>query len=511
MRYTERTPMDGGAGKCEEEKKGMKEREISFMDLVMEILLHWRAMAVWMLAGAAILGAFSYVRSYRALQAAGAADGGGQSGAGRLEYQAALEDSLTDGQIRSVNSVLAYEEMYEDKLAYRENSLLMQIDPNHVQKVDLTFYVSSDSRKKASDIERVYEDIVLSGELREYVYVKVRSGKRTENMNEAISLIRGAGSLPEGSNTFRVRVSHFDEDVCQGIAQAIVDFLEQKHDGLAQIMGEHGLTVINQSHGVMVDTDILERQKNAVGDLALIETTIMQNKEAFTPEQQQYYDCLAAEEDDGTGEQDQDSRQGAAKEEIKEEGAASPGISKKYVVLGMFLALFAYVAIYFLRYVLTAKIHATDNLQELYGIPHLGLIAQPAGDGKAFGFVDRWLLSLRGQRSFTREEALRLSEVAIKMEAAKKGIGRVCLIGCDLTGQSLAVCKAVQKGLAQGKVQVDILNNVLYDAQAMGALEGAECAVLVERAGSTLYSEVARELELLARQGILALGGIVVA
>lgn len=41
----------------------------------------------------------------------------------------------------------------------------------------------------------------------------------------------------------------------------------------------------------------------------------------------------------------------------------------------------------------------------------------------------------------------------------------------------------------------------------MDAMQGA---VLVEKVGSTLYNEVAGELELLKRQGITVLGGIIV-
>ena len=44
----------------------MNEREISIVDLMVDILLHWRAFIIWMLIGAVALGAFSYVRSVNA-------------------------------------------------------------------------------------------------------------------------------------------------------------------------------------------------------------------------------------------------------------------------------------------------------------------------------------------------------------------------------------------------------------------------------------------------------------
>ena len=49
------------------EQTNMKEREISIVDLMVDILLHWRAFIIWMLIGAVALGAFSSVRSVNAV------------------------------------------------------------------------------------------------------------------------------------------------------------------------------------------------------------------------------------------------------------------------------------------------------------------------------------------------------------------------------------------------------------------------------------------------------------
>ena len=83
-------------------------------------------------------------------------------------------------------------------------------------------------------------------------------------------------------------------------------------------------------------------------------------------------------------------------------------------------------------------------------------------------------------------------------------------MGCGLQGQSLTVCETIRETLGKDKIQVGIINNVLYDVQAMEKLESVKGVVLVEQAGETRYSEIAAELELLERQNIKVLGGIVV-
>lgn len=96
------------------------------------------------------------------------------------------------------------------------------------------------------------------------------------------------------------------------------------------------------------------------------------------------------------------------------------------------------------------------------------------------------------------------------MSAEKNLVNSVYLIGCDLKDQALAVCEQIKDSLNQSNLQVHILSNVLYDAQAMSNLENAQGVVLVEQAGATLYDEISQELELLNRQGIKTLGGIIV-
>ena len=54
------------------------------------------------------------------------------------------------------------------------------------------------------------------------------------------------------------------------------------------------------------------------------------------------------------------------------------------------------------------------------------------------------------------------------------------------------------------------MDNVLYNSETLEQLEAAKGVVLVEKVGSTLYTEIAKELELLKRQEIQVLGGIVV-
>ena len=218
---------------------------------------------------------------------------------------------------------------------------------------------------------------------------------------------------------------------------------------------------------------------------------------------------------------DADAREAAEKAALEDSNSpasivargitVTPGISLKYIILGMVLGAFVLVFWFFMLYILNGKLRAGDNLQEIYGISQLGNVSGGKEEKKWFDFVDKWIIALRdyNKRKFTPEEALELAAIAVKMAAGKEGLDVVYVAGCDLKGEALKVCSALQTRLAKENIRVGILNNILYDAQAMRDLEHAKGVVLVETANATLYSEIAQELELLKRQEICVLGGII--
>lgn len=55
-----------------------------------------------------------------------------------------LEEQLTTTQISNVSAATWYERLYEQRLEYKQQSVLMQIDPQQVQRGDITFLIQTD-------------------------------------------------------------------------------------------------------------------------------------------------------------------------------------------------------------------------------------------------------------------------------------------------------------------------------------------------------------------------------
>ena len=72
------------------------------------------------------------------------------------------------------------------------------------------------------------------------------------------------------------------------------------------------------------------------------------------------------------------------------------------------------------------------------------------------------------------------------------------------------VPQAMADKLKSGVINASVLDNVLYDpanTEKLGEMDGA---VIIEKAGRTLYSELTEEIELLKRQQIKILGCVIV-
>lgn len=530
--------------------KRVNEREISLLDLLVEMLLHWRVIVVLMVIGGILMGSFSYVKSYRAAQAQKAqiaqmekemADKRAQMEADAKEGENAeedidlvdvdkqwLEEQLTEAQINNVKNALMYKQFYEDKVKYQQESILMAIDPFKVSEVELTLLITSDDMEKTYSIEKIYEDLISSAGLYDMLKEKY---KLPATVSEIIMLEASSYGQIEGLDTLRLRIVYKDGETCREIADSVVEYLTEKHDSLEKIVGAHELTVVEDAYAESFDQNILTAQKNCATELSSLRSNVLNLQAAFTEDEWYYYNYLdtgkASENPDADKKEEAENTgatQPSTNESTEEAGEGKtevvpnigetivPGISVKYIILGMILFAFFYAFVVFVMYVLNNRLRVTDSLQEIYNIPQLGVISGEGKKKRFLGVVDEWILSLRdrNKRKFTPEEATELMNVAVRMAAKKVDSDNVYVVGCNLKEQSLAVCNSIQVALQKENIRVKILDNVLYNAETMEELVNAGSAVLVETAGSTLYEEVGQELELLERMEVKVLGGIVV-
>ncbi len=488
----------------------MEEREIDLFDLIADILAHWRSVLIAMIVGAVLLGVFGYVKSYKEFQNTQNEQvtvSTTRDETTREEKIKQMKESLGDDLLAGVDSVIVWENKYDLKEIYYKNSLYMQLDPLNVVQKELVYQIQVEDNSGGSKFGIVYGNVIKNVGL--YDWIEQQTGMDAAYVAELISadvksgmtIADGTQVLLSDSNCVKIVIMQKDEESCENLADAVKEYLAMQQENLSQEIGNHELILLSETMGTVMNTGVLNSQTAYRDEISSLKATIAATKAGFTEEQKQYYNLLTQNDSEIV-----DTTQDAAAESVT---VQKPSISIKYVVLGAVIFAFVYAMILCLMYIFNGKLRASDELQNLYQIPQMGLIVK---ESKKKLLPDQWVDNLRnhGKRKFTPAQSMELAVAAVKIAAVKNGLEHVCLMGCNLTEGADNVCESIKQALEKEQIAVTILDNVLYNAEAMEKLENEKGVVLVEKAGSTLYNEVAKEIELLTRQDIAVLGGIVV-
>ena len=463
----------------------MQEKKIDLIDLVVEILQHWRRIVAVMLIGGVLMGVRDYIKSVHSYQEEA-----------KLNKIEVLERKLTDVQIENVNLALLYETNSKEQEKYYNDTVFMQLDPVQIFNSDVIFQICTNTLENTYNIKKVYEDILTSTDF--YNYVKEQCGIE-KTINELIILGNNEDRELE-NDTIKITVQYYDEITCNAMADAIVAYIQQQHSKLDTILGNHEIEMIFRSVGVVTSSDILNKQRKCLEYITKYRAKGVKLKTAFNAEQWDYYNYL------------HDESTITSNFIENEKYITHPSIRIKFVIIGMVMFAFIYVFIISMLYILSDKLRVTDDLQEFCGIPQLGVAVQGTKKKRIFNSIDERILKLQYRNCcrVTIEEASQLAAIAIRLETKKQKLNKVCLSGCNLTSTALDMCEKIKVQLEREDISVNILNNIRYNVKAMKILENVQGVVLVESAGQTSYTEIIKEKELLQGQNIKIIGGIIV-
>lgn len=496
-------------------------REISLIDLVIDMMLHWRGFILAMVIGACVFSCTSYANALENVEKQKINSIGWEE-----MDETLLRSTLTEEQINNVELAFRYQQMLRDKYEYATNSILMQLNPTSVPCVEMSFWLDAEEIEKSYDLKELYQNIMTSVSMYDYVYDKcgikgvpnelfivqkddVSGGLGGNILGNAAGVISGSisGELQK-CNTIRIAIVHKDSDVAQMMADVFIECLELRQKELQDTLGEHSILLVDKMYGETKQESVANVQNEYFSGISYLKYQHDSLVANFSAGEHRYLNYLNDREDDLRSEAISANEQMVSS---TLDTAARPRVSAKYVGLGMLIFAFVYAVVLFVSYILNNKLRENDVLQDIYHIPQLGFIEREK-EKKLFEAIDECLRRLRyhNRRRFDKEEAIALSVVAIKVAIKKAGKNSICLVGCNLKNATMDICSSVKEKLEGENISVQILSNVLYDAEAMERLSAEENVVLVETANSTLYDEITAELELMERQQINVFGGIVV-
>lgn len=487
----------------------MEEREIDLISLLFHLLLHWRSLIAAGLIGLLLACGFNAVKTVSE-NATSAEDG-----------SVAIQDEDMGAVITYANSVRMYESMQS---AWSE-SAYMALDGGNVAKTGVMLTVKGKSCDRISNIAKAYRDLAISTGAIDYICREegIEDTGIAELINSDINLTvnttnnTGTTSTYIGDiNTYvcsdderecvipiYIEVMGKDTDASARMADLLLEYLNQAQSNVALNMGEHSLTVLSRNTTVGVDSAVLNKQNTNYSALSRLGDNVAAQKKALSADQLAYYKNTLS---------DNDAYDAA-------EAGISSGltgirsfISLKMIAIGLFAGIFCMAGLWAVLYVFNNRIKSEDPIENLFKIAVIGMIPAEYEKKHLFGFVDRWIISIRdrNKRIFSVDEAVSLIVSRVKVQSSKDEVSKLVFIGCDLGKNVPDVPRAMADKLKSGDINASVLDNVLYDPENTERLAEMDGAVIIEKAGKTLYSELTEEIELLKRQQIKILGCVIV-
>ena len=152
----------------------MKEREIDLLDMIADILSHWRGLLIAIVLGAVLLGAFSYTRSYRNMQnmqnmQSQEAENTSEDEMAIEEKLAQLSENLDDSQLTAVLKTVDDAKEYALKKQYVQDSIYMQLDPMNVAQEELIYNIQEKDENGSQRLGTIYRNTLNSVGLYDWI------------------------------------------------------------------------------------------------------------------------------------------------------------------------------------------------------------------------------------------------------------------------------------------------------------------------------------------------------
>ena len=302
------------------ETGNMRGREISLIDLLVEILLHWRSIIAVMVIGGILLGGAGYVRSARAVENQLSAENS-QEKLTREDF----EQRLSSEELMAVDAAYAYQKLYEQ---YSECANCFGKEDFAIYETRLTYWISAkESEPEFSyNLATVYRNLFLGED------------SSIEELN-MLSLGTVMAVQEENSNVLQIVVRDWDEDGCNQLTADVLAYMQQEYSRLKGVLGKHEVTLLSQKTGMAAEESIRNIQKSYLDKLNSLKNTRDALLKNFTEVQNSFYAYLC----DANEEQD-----ASEQAENAVTVPAASGLNLKYFLLGM--VLFGFLEVFLWRW-----------------------------------------------------------------------------------------------------------------------------------------------------------------
>lgn len=460
--------------------KKTEEVEINLLDLLQKLCMQWKPILACAVVFACLLGGYKYVKDRGAAKTAD-------------NSELVKDIVLTDAEQRNVNTAIKLSEEIDEIEEYLRDSVLMNLDPYHKNRVVLLYSIDDATKKTKQKIVESYLNFLGSGRMLDAI---IESDSKKWNMDKSY-LAELFSAYQRSDNSYQIIMNDTsaetliyiettgkDAEMAKDLASAVQTALKEYHSVVKESAGEHVMTLLSNEESVRTDNDIIGRKHDRNTVLASNLTTLKNLTDTFSEEQKAVYE-------------------NAIKKEGKEpEKVVSAGISKKYILLGFIGGIFVYCCLYACWYLLRDTIKSMAELKDHYNFPFYGGIVLKKGI-KGNGQD----LSGSQKDAFEREKAQMMNRV--RLACQKQGASMICLATDFSLNEQEKVClDSVSKQLKEWGINTVLGENISGNISVWDKLTEAGIVLMVYKIGTTTHQMIDEEMSFYLENDIAVIGAV---
>lgn len=485
-----------------DKKQQVRQGEISIIDIILYCLEKWRWIVGCMLIAAILMGTYKYQATVRA---------NGINNILEQEQGDELDEENIQGEQATESYEQAIRELERDlevKEDYLDNSVVMQMDPNHVFVGTLSYYVKD--VEKGSGVIAAYNAFVSGGKMAEEL-VKLDDSVSVEDLQYLILFFNSKNtmykmdasnqmlySLETGEPVFQIQLRMPDREHCMLYLKYAEEIMAKYSIQLQSEIGEHNLTLLSSAQFEEADSEIQEYQSTMRTDYA----TTVKNLQGLRTELATIQEMQSSL-----------SLEGESEVAIDAVNVINPvSAAVKYAILGLGLGAGIVCFILLINYMIGGRLQDTDVFDLEFGMPLLGIVRTSEMKRKLFGFVDTWIFRLRGgvYAKIGFEEQIKMTAVNIQAALSKntrEERTEIMIAGTIPVKDVEILCARLVSEL--GSISFSSYKQIVFQSSALKELENYDWILFLEKKGVSNSSFIAQEKKLAVDRGVEVLGTVV--
>lgn len=451
------------------------EIEINLMDLLRRLSRQWKQILICALAASVIVGAYGFLQKKGSVEVS------------RQEN----EVRLTDEEMQTVQDAVYYAEKIKRLESYMEQSVLMQINPYHKNRVTMLYSIDGGSYRSLQKMMECYLNYLVNGGAVSAVRKKEPELWTADSryLSELLSawritddsrmLLSDADTQTDAVRLLYIELAGKDKKQAEKLADAVQDAVQEYVPKVKKICGSHSLSLLEKESTEGIDSGLQTMQQEKYASLNADRTALKALTDTFTQEQNQVFL------------QKSDSVRSENEEEAKPADAGDFFLkAMKYLLVGLIGGCFVYSGIYICLYLMTDTVRYAKEFQERYTIPFFG--GMPVA-------MDHNLC----------KEAMQVLH-RIRLICKRREIRKICIATDAGSGRQEQQClENMVRKLQEWGIDVTFAGNILASPDVWDTVFEIRTVFAIYKAGKTTHHQIEEDMQFYMQNGMEVIGAAV--